>query len=91
MKLRDGFSKEIVFTDHAKARMKKRGATEEEVKKAISKSTWQSSKLGRFECSLEFSFNKEWNEKFYRLKQVVPVFVEEKSQIVVITVYVFYF
>lgn len=83
--------KEIVFTKHSIESMRKRGVLEEEVKMAISKAPWQPSKLGRFECALEFQYDKEWNNKFYHTKQVIPVFVEEKRGIIVITVFAFYF
>ncbi|MEA3432461.1 MAG: DUF4258 domain-containing protein [candidate division WOR-3 bacterium] len=83
--------KQFVFTKHSRESMRKRGVSEDEVRIAISKAPWQPSKWGRFECTLEFEYNKEWNKKFYRTKQVVPVFMEEETRIVIITVYAFYF
>ncbi len=83
--------KEIVFTKHSIESMRKRGVLEEEVKTTISKAPWQPSKWGRFECALEFQYDREWNGKFYHTKQVIPVFVEETKRIIVITVYAFYF
>jgi hypothetical protein len=38
-----------------------------------------------------FRFNAEWNGKSYSTKQVRPMFVEEADEIVVVTVYVYYF
>jgi hypothetical protein len=38
-----------------------------------------------------FQYNKYWQGKFYRIKQVAPVVKEEAYEIVVITVYTFYF
>jgi hypothetical protein len=38
-----------------------------------------------------FSYDKEWNGKFYATKHVRPVFVEEATEIVVVTVYTYYF
>ncbi len=84
-------NKEIVFTKHSIESMRKRGVSEEQVKMAVSKAPWQPAKWDRFECALEFQYNKEWNGKFYRTKQVVPVFAEEKTKIIIITVYAFYF
>lgn len=52
--------------------------------------TWQSAEQGRLECALEFEFGKDWNGRRYERKKVTPVFVEEESEIVVITVYTFY-
>ena len=34
---------------------------------------------------------KKWQDKFYAIKQVAPVVKEEANEIVVITVYTFYF
>jgi len=39
----------------------------------------------------EFSLRQEWNGKVYATKQVRPIFVEEAGEIVVITVYTYYF
>lgn len=36
-------------------------------------------------------FNAEWNDTFYEIKQVRPIFVEEEVEIVVVTVYVYYY
>ena len=47
--------------------------------------------LGRLECRKDFDYRKEWNTKFYATKQVRPVFVEEASELVVVTVYTYYF
>ncbi len=43
------------------------------------------------ETSKEFDFNDYWNGRFYTKKAVRPVFVEEEGEIVVITVYVYYY
>ena len=47
--------------------------------------------LGRLECKKDFSFDSAWNGKKYSTKQIRPIFVEEETEIVVITVYVYYF
>jgi hypothetical protein len=39
----------------------------------------------------DFTYGQEWNGKFYTTKQVRPIFVEEDDEIVVVTVYVYYF
>jgi len=39
----------------------------------------------------DFAYAKEWNGKSYLTKRVRPVFVEEPSEIVVVTVYTYYF
>ena len=43
------------------------------------------------QCRKDFVFGKDWNGKTYRTKQVRPIFVEEADEIVVVTVYVYYF
>jgi hypothetical protein len=40
---------------------------------------------------MNFPFGKEWNGKVYNTKQVRPIFVEEADEIVVVTVYTYYF
>ena len=43
------------------------------------------------ECRKDFPYNATWNGKPYRTKQVRPVFVEEIAEILVVTVYTYYF
>jgi hypothetical protein len=83
--------KTIQFSGHALEAMRYRGATEDEVIQTIQSAQWSSAEQGRFECRKDFVFNKNWNEKFYGVKQVRPIFAEEADEIVVITVYVYYF
>jgi hypothetical protein len=68
-----------------------RGAAEDEVTKAILEGDREIVKHGRWMSRFNFSFGALWQGKFYAIKQVAPVFVEEETQTVVITVYVFYF
>jgi hypothetical protein len=68
-----------------------RGTTEEEVVEAIKTSQWQTAELGRLECRKDFTFENIWNKKYYKTKQVRPIFVEEDAEIVVITVYTYFF
>jgi hypothetical protein len=42
-------------------------------------------------CRLNLQYEVKWQDKYYAIKQVAPVVVEEQNEIVVITVYVFYF
>jgi hypothetical protein len=48
-------------------------------------------KRGRLMFRLNFQYAERWQDKFYAIKQVAPVVVEEQNEIVVITVYTFYF
>jgi hypothetical protein len=83
--------KSVRLTKHAQGYFERRGFTVEEVEKAIRSATWQPAEKSRFECELEFPFDKEWNGRRYVWKKVNPVFVEEETEIVVITVYTFYY
>jgi hypothetical protein len=71
--------------------MSARGFTITEVEEAIRTTSWQPTELGRLDCRKDFLYGKEWNGKVYATKQVRPVFVEEGGEIVVITVYTYYF
>jgi hypothetical protein len=71
--------------------MQFRGSSEEEVVEAIQNGDWLPVGGGRFECRREFPFNSVWNKRSYATKQVRPIFVVESNEIVVITVYVYYF
>ena len=42
-------------------------------------------------CRFNFTFEKEWNGKYYAIKQVAPIIKEEEEEIVVITVFTFFF
>ena len=44
-----------------------------------------------FECRKNFAFNAELNGKYYSTRQIRPIFVEEPDEIVVVTIYVYYF
>ena len=72
-------------------RLDGRGTTEQEVVEAIQTEPWQPAERGRFECRRNFSFNAQWNGTHYAAKQVRPVFVDAPNEIVVVTIYVYYF
>jgi len=83
--------KPIRLSGHALDQIRFRGATGDEVIDTIRSSKWESAELGRLECRKNYSFQKEWKGIIYETKQVRPIFVEEKNEIVVVTVYVYYF
>ena len=58
---------------------------------AIRSAPWRPAAHGRLECRKDFPFDAMWNRKHYPTKQVRPVFVDETNEIVVVTVYVYYF
>jgi hypothetical protein len=39
----------------------------------------------------DFAYGQDWNGRFYTTKQVRPILVDEAHEIVVVTVYVYYF
>jgi len=83
--------KRIRMTAHAVEQCEERGATEAEVKQAIEKGLREPAKRGRFIHRLNFQLNAEWQGRFYAIKQVAPVVAEAQNEIVVVTVYTFYF
>jgi hypothetical protein len=83
--------KPIRLSGHAQSQLPFRGATEDEVRDAIRSSPWSPAELGRLECSKDSPFGKEWNKKVYPTKRVRPIFVEQATEIVVVTVYTYSF
>ena len=47
--------------------------------------------MNRLECSKEFPFNQYWNRKPFSTKKVRPIFVDDPLEILVITVYTYYY
>ena len=83
--------KPIRFSKHALAYTASRGFTVAEVEEAIRTCPWGTAGLGRLDCRKDFAFGRDWNGNVYAIKQVRPVFVDEPGEIVVITVYTYYF
>ncbi|MEK7400498.1 MAG: DUF4258 domain-containing protein [Candidatus Poribacteria bacterium] len=83
--------KTIRFSKHAKEQLAFRDATEDEVIETIETFDWKPTELGRLECRKDFLYRKIWNKKFYEIKQVRPIFVEEDDEIIVVTVYTYFF
>jgi len=81
----------IKISLHAKEQMLERGASEEEVKIAIEKGEKQEAKKGRIIYKKNFQFNGHWRDREYKIKQVSPVVAIAGDEIIVVTVYVFYF
>lgn len=86
-----GDIKPIRLTKHATGYLNRRGFTPAEVEDAIRTAAWEPAELGRLECRKALLYGKEWNGKRYATKQVRPVFVEDVLEIVVITVYTYYY
>jgi hypothetical protein len=83
--------KTIRLSKHALGYTERRGFTVAEVEAAIRTSPWGAAELGRQDCRKDFAYGREWNGKLYATKQVRPVFVDEPGELVVITVYTYYF
>lgn len=83
--------KSIRFSGHARENMGYRGVSEQEVVEAIRTAPWEPAEQRRLECRKNFAYGQVWNGKFYTTKQVRPIFVEEANEIVVVTVYAYYF
>ena len=83
--------KEIRLSGHARQQLVSRGATEQEVVDSIRTVAWQPAVRDRLECRKNFPFNAQWNGVHYASKQVRPIFADEPDEIVVVTVYVYYF
>jgi len=83
--------KRIRLTKHAKLQCSERGAAETEVHTAVEKGLREPAMMGRIICKYNFSFKGIWQGKSYSIKQVAPIIKEETDEIVVITVYTFYF
>jgi hypothetical protein len=83
--------KRIRLTEHARLQCAERGATEAEVLQAVREGIQEPAKQDRISCRFNFPFNRTWQGNWYAVKQVAPVIKEESEEIVVITVYTFYF
>lgn len=83
--------KKIEVTDHAKMQMVERGISQEEVFKTIESGSVGPAKYGRKSFRANFTYQKEWQGKFYRTKQVKVIGAEEKEKLVVVTVISYYF
>ena len=83
--------KPIRLTRHAHEQCDERCATEPEVISAVRNGVRELAKHGRELCRYNLAFDGLWQGKPYAVKQVAPVIKEDSGEIVVITVYVFYF
>lgn len=83
--------KPIRFTKHALLQCLERGTNELEVTEAILNGNQKPAKQGRLEYRYDFQFNGEWQGRSYSIKRVPPIIAENDTEIVVITVYTFYF
>ena len=83
--------KPIKFTFHARDQMAERGTNEADVEQAVRQGLREPARAGKMLCRFNFSYNGTWQGKFYAVKQVAPVIKEVADEIVVVTVYTFFF
>ena len=83
--------KKVKFTRHSLQQMIERGATEKEVEGAIYQGERVPAKKGRSAFRYNFQYNARWAGRYFLVKQVMPVVVQEHDTYVVVTVYTFYF
>ena len=83
--------RKIVFSQHALEQMKERGASKEDIEIAIGGGEKSEAKKGRKSFRYNFQYNKKWADKYFAIKQVMPIVLEHSQEYIVITVYVFYF
>lgn len=82
--------KPIRLSKHAYGYTLSRGFSVAEVQEAIRSSPWKAIGSGQYQCHKEFLFQQEWNGKMFSTKQIIPIFWEQDTEILVITVYVQY-
>ena len=83
--------KPIRLSAHARDQLTHRGVLESEIVQCIRTAEWERAAGGRLECHAEYAYNASWNGAHYATKRVRPIFVEEASEIVVVTVYAYYY
>jgi len=83
--------KPIRLSNHALLQCKERGVSIDEVIETIRNGQREPAKNNRFQSKQNFQYNDYWFDSYYAIKQVSPVFVEEADEIVVVTVYSYYF
>jgi hypothetical protein len=83
--------KPVRLSGHARQQLGFRSVSEDEVLEAIRTAEWKPAERGRLECWKNFPFHQTWNRAYYETKQVRPIFVDEPHEIVVVTVYAYYF
>ena len=83
--------KPIRFSRHAAGQMIERGATEADVIAAVRSGERVAAKKDRVGCRKNFPFGRTWGGRTYAIKQVLAIVADDPNEIVVITVYTFYF
>ncbi|MGL5874248.1 MAG: DUF4258 domain-containing protein [Xenococcaceae cyanobacterium] len=83
--------KPIRLTRHAREQCFERGTNEAEVIESIRRGTRKPAKANRYRYQTNFQYNATWQGKFYSIKRVAPIVTETDTELIVITVYTFFF
>jgi hypothetical protein len=81
----------IKFSQHAREQMLERGASEAEVTEAIRAGESVPAKRGRQGYRKNYQYNQFWGGRRYAIKQVLVIVAQEDDELIVVTVYTFYF
>ena len=81
----------VRFHPHAQERMVERGASEQEVLAAVEKGERFEAKFDRTGFRRNFVFEKQWQGKYYKAKQVEAYAVRQGKDWLVVTVIARYF
>ena len=86
-----GGNLEVRLSLRAALQAERRGVAFDEIVGATESSPWEAADKGRHQCRRDFDFDGVRLGRRYHTKQVRPIFVEEAGEIVVVTVYAYYF
>jgi hypothetical protein len=84
-------TRQIVFSQHALDRLPERGINRKEVEAAIASGERIRARKGRVAYRKNFLFEAKWKNRYYEIKQVIPIVMEKGDKLLVVTVYAFYF
>jgi hypothetical protein len=81
----------VIFTNHARQRMRERGATAAQVRATVRSGRSYLAKLGRTRFAMTFAFDSTWLGTYYRRKRVEVLATPKRSDWLAVTVVVKYF
>jgi hypothetical protein len=83
--------KRIIFSNHALARLEERGITQAEVISPVESGEKLNAKRGTIAFRKNFPFASKWKNRYYEIKQIMPIVIEKGDNYIVVTAYAFYF
>ena len=75
---------------HARARLKERGATEQEIVATVEGGERIAARFGRVAFRRNFAYNASWQGRSYATKQVEAIAVEEEGWLVITAIVRYY-